>query len=192
MNRTGRGCAKLNINQLRRLTMCLLIAAVAAGAGSCKLFSRKSAKKGDLIAQPQAGVIDADMADEPMDDAFAHRPPESDANPESALKRITFEYDSSQLSPEAQQTLMDNMAWVRSHPNINILVEGHCDERGTFEYNMNLGEKRAGSVVDFMTRHGIDRNRLFIISYGEERPLDPEYGEEHWIKNRRVEFKKYE
>jgi peptidoglycan-associated lipoprotein len=74
------------------------------------------------------------------------------------------------------------------HPEVNILIEGHCDERGTDEYNLALGEKRALAARDFLVNFGIAKSRISVVSYGEERPVDPRSNEEAWSKNRRDEF----
>ena len=99
--------------------------------------------------------------------------------------RVFFSYDSSSLSHEAQQTLMRQAKWLKAHPSFNMTVEGHCDERGTREYNIALGEKRAHAVKSFLMHHGVDSNRVETISYGKERPAVIGDNEAAWSKNRR-------
>ena len=101
---------------------------------------------------------------------------------------IHFEFDKSTLLPEAKEILRDKGAWLRAFPDVSVIVEGHCDERGTNEYNMALGDRRARSVTSFLSDMGIAPGRLTTISYGEERPLDPQQNEEAWAKNRRAHF----
>jgi peptidoglycan-associated lipoprotein len=101
---------------------------------------------------------------------------------------VYFEFDSSALRPDAQDTLVQKAAYLRANPNVSVTVEGHCDERGTEAYNMALGERRAQSAKDFLVNLGIASNRLSIISYGEERPIDPGQNEAAWAKNRRAHF----
>ena len=99
--------------------------------------------------------------------------------------RVFFSYDSSSLSHEAQQTLMRQAKWLKAHPSFNMTVEGHCDERGTREYNIALGERRAHAVKGFLAHHGVDSKRIETISYGKERPEVIGDNEAAWSKNRR-------
>lgn len=99
--------------------------------------------------------------------------------------RVFFSYDSSSLSHEAQQSLMRQAKWLMAHPTFNMTIEGHCDERGTREYNIALGEKRAHAVKHFLTHHGVDSQRTETISYGKERPAVIGDNEAAWSKNRR-------
>jgi peptidoglycan-associated lipoprotein len=101
---------------------------------------------------------------------------------------ILFEFDKSRLLPEGKEILRRKAKWLRTHHDVSVIVEGHCDERGTNEYNMALGDRRAGSVKNFLVDIGIAQGRLRTISYGEERPLDPRHNEEAWAKNRRAHF----
>jgi peptidoglycan-associated lipoprotein len=108
---------------------------------------------------------------------------------ESALATIYFEYDRAKIAPEAQDALAANARWLRDNPSVRVLMEGHCDERGTNEYNLALGERRTLAAKSYLTSLGIEESRMFTISYGEERPADFGHVEEAWSKNRRVEFK---
>ena len=101
---------------------------------------------------------------------------------------IYFEFDKSTLSPAAQDNLLRKAEWLRENPAATVTVEGHCDERGTNEYNLALGDRRAESAKAFLVDLGIDPARLTTISYGEERPVDPRNTEEAWAKNRRDHF----
>ena len=101
---------------------------------------------------------------------------------------IHFDYDKSLLKPEAIALLNRYAAGLKQYPTATVSIEGHCDERGTNEYNLALGERRALSARKYMIKLGIDENRLSTVSYGEERPLDPGHNEEAWAKNRRDEF----
>ncbi len=104
------------------------------------------------------------------------------------LKMILFLFDDYSLSNDAQQILIENAQWLSSHPDINIQIEGHCDERGSEEYNLALGEKRAIAARDYLRQLGIKTDRMSVISYGKERPLNPEHNEKAWAENRRDEF----
>jgi peptidoglycan-associated lipoprotein len=101
---------------------------------------------------------------------------------------IYFEFDSIRLTPQAQEILTQKANWLRENPNVKVIIEGHCDNRGTNEYNLALGEGRAQSARAFLVDLGIEPSRLETISYGEERPLDPGQTEEAWAKNRRGHF----
>lgn len=90
---------------------------------------------------------------------------------------IFFEFDKSTLTPEAIETLTKNGQWLRTNSDVAITIEGHCDERGTNDYNLALGERRAESVKRFLTGLGINQSRLVTLSYGEERPFDRGHGE---------------
>jgi len=104
-------------------------------------------------------------------------------------ERIHFAFDSYELRSEARQTLKDKAEIMDENREIDLVIEGHCDERGTDEYNLALGERRARAAYEFLVLLGIDPDRMNIISYGEERPLDPESNEQAWAKNRRCEFR---
>ncbi len=101
---------------------------------------------------------------------------------------IYFDFDKSTLTPTAQDNLLRKAEWLRENPDATVTIEGHCDERGTNEYNLALGDRRAESAKSFLTDLGIDPSRLTTISYGEERPVDPRNAEEAWAKNRRDHF----
>ncbi|MBE0597121.1 MAG: peptidoglycan-associated lipoprotein Pal [Desulfuromonadales bacterium] len=105
------------------------------------------------------------------------------------LQPIFFEFDQYTLSPQARQTLADNAAFLRSRSTVNVLIEGHCDERGSDEYNLALGERRARATRDYLASLGVAPERLSIISYGEERPLEQGSNEAAYAKNRRAEFR---
>lgn len=109
----------------------------------------------------------------------------------SLFKDVNFNYDSSVISGEAQQNLERNAEILRNNANIKVQLEGHCDERGTVEYNLTLGNKRARSVYDALVAMGIRASRLSTISYGEELPLDTASNKAAWAKNRRVHFSAY-
>lgn len=101
---------------------------------------------------------------------------------------IFFEFDSSTLSAEAEAILRAKAEWMRRNPSLTIVIEGHCDNRGTTEYNLALGERRAESVKGFLSDLGIAETRIRTISYGEERPLAPGNDESAWAQNRRAHF----
>lgn len=105
----------------------------------------------------------------------------------SALK-IYFDFDRSNLNKDSRNTLKKIAVVLQSNPSYSLDISGHCDERGTIEYNLALGERRARSAKKFLMDLGISGDRLSTISYGEEKPVDPKSNEEAWAKNRRDEF----
>ena len=102
---------------------------------------------------------------------------------------ILFDFDKYNLKPDAQAVLRRKADFLKKQPNAKAIIEGHCDERGTNEYNLVLGERRANSAKMFLENLGIAGSRLTTISYGEERPLDAGRNESAWAKNRRAQFK---
>lgn len=109
---------------------------------------------------------------------------------ESALEfaAIHFGYDSAQLTPEAIDVLGRHLGTLRGDPALRVTIEGHCDERGTAEYNLALGERRAAAVRAWLSEAGVDGGRLRIVSYGKERPFASGHGEEDWPLNRRAQL----
>ena len=101
---------------------------------------------------------------------------------------ILYEFDSASLSVDAQQILRRKAEWLRENPRARVIIEGHCDERGTNEYNLALGDRRAFSAKSFLVDLGIDDSRLTTVSYGEEQPIDSRTAEDAWAKNRRAHF----
>lgn len=126
------------------------------------------------------------LEEERLREARAHE--EMAAREKFQNEDIHFEFDKSRLLLEAQDILRHKAKWLMAHPNVSAIIEGHCDERGTNEYNMALGDRRAGSAKAFLTDLGIAPQRLTTISYGEEKPFDPGHNEEAWAKNRRGHF----
>lgn len=105
-----------------------------------------------------------------------------------ALQDIHFDFDKSDIRPEAREILKGNADWMKANAGAKVQIEGHCDERGTEEYNLALGERRANAVKNYIVSLGVEADRLYTISYGKEMPLDPGHGEAAWAKNRRAHF----
>lgn len=116
------------------------------------------------------------------------RPLEMEGEP-SKLEIVYFGFNEAVLTDEARETLARNAEYLRRRPEARVQIEGHCDERGSTEYNLALGERRAMTVRDYLIKLGIEPRRLEIISYGEERPADPRSLELAWARNRRAEFR---
>ena len=100
--------------------------------------------------------------------------------------RVFFDFDKFDLKPDAQSTLKKQAAWLQKYPNVAVTVEGHADERGTREYNLALGERRANAVKDYLSALGVAKTRVKTISYGKERPVALGHDEAAWAQNRRA------
>ena len=109
-------------------------------------------------------------------------------NREKPLGTVYFDYDKYFIREDAKPTLSANAAWLNKFKSVRILIEGHCDDRGTEDYNLALGEKRAKSAYDYLLSLGIAAERLQTISYGKSQPLDPGQNEISWQRNRRAQF----
>lgn len=104
------------------------------------------------------------------------------------LRDVHFDFDKAEIRPEDAKILVANAAWLKAHPDYLVLVEGHCDERGTGTYNLALGERRAKASTDHLVAQGVAAARISVVSYGQERPACTEHNEACWTKNRRAHF----
>jgi peptidoglycan-associated lipoprotein len=109
-------------------------------------------------------------------------------NAQGVLKPIHFDFDKADIRSDAQETMNADAGRMREHGSLKVRIEGHCDERGTVEYNLALGDRRARAARDYLVSVGIPAQRLRTISFGKERPLDPGHTESAWSVNRRAEF----
>lgn len=192
----------MRIKQRMRLTVLLVMAAFLVFAGCAKKPATegyddysKPVEETRLSDEELAGYQDGDISESAVAEEMREDERFRDGYGEDAseaLQRIFFEFDQYTLSAEARRTLADNAEYLKENPQIKVLIEGHCDERGSDEYNLALGEKRAQAVKNYLVSLGVEPGRLSVISYGEELPLDPGRGEEAWSRNRRAEFKPVE
>ena len=106
----------------------------------------------------------------------------------SPLADIHFDFDQAALTDAARRTLENHAAWLQARRDLKVALEGHCDEHGTVDYNLALGDQRAQAARDYLVSLGVAADRLTTVSYGKERPLDPGHNEEAWARNRRVHF----
>jgi peptidoglycan-associated lipoprotein len=104
------------------------------------------------------------------------------------FETVYFDYDQFNLRSDARQGLRSNAEYLKAHPKVKIQIEGHCDERGSTQYNLALGEKRATAAKDYLMKAGVQDSRISVISYGSERPVDNGHDEGAWAKNRRSLF----
>lgn len=137
----------------------------------------EAAGKADAEARSRTGLLDrADQRVKEEIKAFETGP-------------VYFEFDSSDIKAEYRPLLDRKAAWLKAHPEARVRIEGHCDDRGTAEYNLALGEKRAIRVMDYLVSLGVPPKKISTISYGEERPVALDQDEASWAKNRRAEFR---
>jgi peptidoglycan-associated lipoprotein len=115
-------------------------------------------------------------------------PPPEPEKPKLTLQDAFFDFDDFSLRSDAKAALDNDAKFMEQNAGVNVVIEGHCDERGTVEYNLALGEKRARAARDYLVSYGIPASRMTTISYGKERPFDPGHDEEAWAKNRRAHF----
>ena len=115
--------------------------------------------------------------------------PASGMGDNSAFRTIYFDFDRSDLRADAREGLQANAAYLKSNPGVNITIEGNCDERGSAEYNLALGKRRADAAYTYLADLGIDSSRMTTVSYGKERPAVEGHNELAWAKNRRDDFK---
>jgi peptidoglycan-associated lipoprotein len=139
-------------------------------------------------APPEPVVEPIIVPPEPVKDDAISAASLDDLNRSSPLKAVFYELDSSELSAEGQKILDQNAALLKRYPNWTVTVEGHCDERGTAEYNLALGERRAITARAYLVSLGIPADRLRTVSYGKEFPFDPGHDEAAFAKNRRAHF----
>ena len=116
------------------------------------------------------------------------RPALQDFREVAELKDVHFEYDKADLRETDLKVLDVNAGWLREHPSHLVVIEGHCDERGTNEYNTALGDRRAKTTMNYLVSRGIAASRITVVSYGEERPSCKQHADECWAKNRRAHF----
>ena len=127
------------------------------------------------MQEPDLNVLSADIVE-------ANR----QARDRGFIRDAFFAFDASTLDSDAQAALTQTASWLRSNPQYRIRIEGHCDERGTEQYNLALGDRRAETAAAFLAAAGIDRSRIETVSYGEERPFETWSTEEAWAQNRRA------
>ena len=119
---------------------------------------------------------------------MAARPAPAEFTPAADLRDIYFEFDKHNIRQDDAKTLDAHAGWLKANPGFLVLIEGHCDERGTVEYNLALGERRARSTMNYLVSQGVAADRASIVSYGKERPMCTEHTEGCWAKNRRAHF----
>jgi len=186
----------------KKLWICLSLLLVIPGLMIVTSCAKKTVKADLGLAQTQEDEAAKLAAEKAKQEEIARQRAldEKRSKEEAAMRKITaarnlfmnediyFDFDKSDLKPETQEILKGKAGWLRNNSGESVIIEGHCDERGTNEYNLALGDRRAQSAKNFLIDLGIARSRLTTISYGEERPADPRQNETAWSKNRRDHF----
>lgn len=198
---------KETVAAIRYVSALVILSVALSGCRTCRKITSKLpflGRRPSVVATPPplepvepppmepvaTPTVEPEPVAPPTEPTEAPRP-EEEPQVEEALKMVHFDFDSAALTDEARRILDENIKWLKAHPDVRIQIEGHCDERGTEEYNLHLGQRRAESVKRYLVKNGIDPKRLFTISYGEERPIDPGHDESAWRKNRRAQFSRF-
>ena len=172
------------------LTGVLLLTVLAAGCAKKPVVFVASAPSPTRMGPPAAAAGGGPSAPSRSSSrpASAPAPQPAEFKPTAALKDIRFDFDRYDLTATATKTLDMDAAWLKDNAQTLLLIEGHADERGTNEYNLALGERRAKAAADYLVGQGVKTARITTISYGEERPLCTERTEACWARNRRDHF----
>jgi len=149
--------------------------------------SQKAAVKDEAAGQQQAVQAAPEAKQEVKQEA--QQAPQAEAAPEAyEFANIYFDFDKAIIKDSSKAVLQKHADWLKANNAVNITVAGNCDERGTAEYNLALGQRRADAAAKYLVNLGVAKKRIKTVSYGKERPLDPGHNEEAWGKNRRDEF----
>jgi len=166
---------------MAKRTTVVALCVLAVALSGCPSKTKKGAGGPD---DGTGGIGEEGLAGSSLSRAQKGLRPEEDG----ILKDVHFGYDSADVESGERDRLAQNVDWLRDNPRAKIELEGHCDSRGTIEYNLGLGAKRAKTVKDYLTGQGVSADRISTISYGKELPLCQEESEECWARNRRVHF----
>ncbi len=177
---------------MKKLIICLLaIMLILSFATACKKKPKEvPPPPPQTQEQPQVEKVEAPVVQEPQlteEEIFLQKSLDQ-INREKPLGTIYFDYDRAVIRDDARSIMDGNSSWMKKFRTAKVLVEGHCDERGTEEYNLALGEKRAKAAQDYLLSTGVPADRLKIISYGKSQPLNPGHDESAWQMNRRAQF----
>lgn len=161
---------------------------LAFAAAVLILFGSGCGPKPEEVVEEPVVEEPVEPVEEPITEPVVEPEPEVVRVTESEFRIAYFDFDKYNLRPDARTALEYNARLLKDHPDVTVLLEGHCDERGTIEYNLALGEKRARTAMEYLISLGIDGSRLDMVSFGKERPVAMGHNEEAWQKNRRVKF----
>ena len=176
---------KHKVSQSLRMLLVVLAVGMMISVSGCSLWKRPKPKE---VAGPQVtppSTPEAPASVEAQHPAIGS----TEEFPESAgVKNVYFDYDKATIRKDQLASLDADLKFFKDHADVKIMIEGHCDERGTVEYNFALGQRRAAAVQDYLLKNGIAADRLATVSKGEENPVDPGHNEAAWAKNRRAHF----
>lgn len=172
---------------MKKLIILMSILSIAGFAGCAKkpVIKPQPVVEAEPVVEPVAVSTEAAVPDDQVDEPSLRGKEYKEAE---SLKKIFFEYDDDKLTSEARTVLADDALWLKKNTEVEVLIEGHCDERGTIEYNLALGDRRAKTVRKYLMKLGVSGKRVATISYGEEKPADFGHDDAAWAKNRRAEI----
>lgn len=175
---------------IMKKTLTLIL--IAGLVSSCSLFRKKGAGSDDGTGSSESTIrseTTADGGSENIDSSPMNFSAEgSDSGSIDGLNTVFFEYDKASLTSDEKAKLQGNATWIKNNSRAKIMIEGHCDQRGSNEYNLSLGERRANAIKKMLTEMGVPASRLNTVSYGEEKPLVAGDSESAMAKNRRANF----
>ncbi|MFA6149589.1 MAG: peptidoglycan-associated lipoprotein Pal [bacterium] len=159
-------------------------------AGSTQSQAAPAPGAGEIKESPSTGTPSASAGGTSAGQSTAMAAPGVAVTEEkpSQFDDVRFDFDKSEVKPEGRKTCQVVADFLKKNSGAKLLIEGHCDERGTSEYNMALGERRATAVMTYLASLGVPKSNLSTVSFGKEKPLDPGHNEEAWAKNRRAHF----
>jgi peptidoglycan-associated lipoprotein len=175
--------------KIKTFSLLLLVVLVGLSLAACGCFQQKMKGEAAAPAAPEQKVAAAPEQKEQME-VTKQAPAPAAAPAEAAVaegRPIYFDFDKYNIRPGDAEILKKNYEWMQANPG-KVRIEGNCDERGTVEYNLALGQKRADAAKGYLVNLGVDSSRLETVSYGKEKPIDPGHNEEAWAKNRRDDF----
>jgi peptidoglycan-associated lipoprotein len=165
---------------VNRVLVTLLVLALAVGLVACG--------GSKAVEEEPAEMTEPPALEPPVEEEKPVEVQEPKEIPMPELSDVFFAFDKYDLTAESKSTLENNSSELKRASDVAIIIEGHCDERGTKSYNLALGEKRAKAARDYLVSLGVSGSRITVVSYGKERPFDPGHNEAAWAKNRRAHF----
>jgi len=181
---------RITVMKIKTFSLLLLVVLVGLSLAACGCFQQKMKGEAAAPAAPEQKMAAAPEQKEQMEVKEAPPAPAPAPAAEAAVAEkqpIYFDFDKYNIRPGDAEILKKDYEWMQANP-VKVRIEGNCDERGTVEYNLALGQKRADAAKGYLVNLGADSSRLETVSYGKEKPIDPGHNEEAWAKNRRDDF----
>jgi peptidoglycan-associated lipoprotein len=187
---------KLKMPNRKSCLIALLAFGLVLFVGGCKKSDVETVPEAPAPAPEPEPVVEEAAPVEVTEETFEEppvpfeepKPTIAELNAQGVLATVYFDFDKSDLTDETRVLLRQNADWLKANSEYAVVIEGHCDERGTIEYNLALGQRRAQSVQDYLVNLGIPADRMRNKSFGEEQPADPGHDEAAWSRNRRAAF----